>query len=47
MTNLTEARKASKLDRFIRERKGEEGDAAALDRTVSSMAPKPVEKPDA
>lgn len=50
MTNLSEARKAGKLAQFIKERKAEQGDAAALDRTVSSMAGKPkhapVEKPE-
>ncbi|HEV2815803.1 MAG TPA: hypothetical protein VGW40_01070 [Allosphingosinicella sp.] len=49
MTSLREARDKGKLDQFIKEREGEQGDAVALDRTVSSMAGKkhkPVEKPD-
>lgn len=48
MTNLREAREQGKLAKFIREREAEKGDAAKLDRTVSSMAPRPVpaEKPE-
>lgn len=51
MKTLREAREQGKLDEFIKEREGEQGDAAALDRTVSSMAGKlpkhrPVEKPE-
>lgn len=48
MTTLRKAREEGKLDRFIKEREAEKGDAAALDRTVSSMAPshKPAEKPE-
>lgn len=49
MTTLREARDKGKLDQFIKERETERGDAAALERTVSSMAGKkhkPAEKPE-
>jgi hypothetical protein len=38
MTTLREARDKGKLDQFIKEREGEKGDAAAVDRTISAMA---------
>ena len=38
MTTLKEARETGKMGKFIKERKGEEGDAAAFDRTLSAMA---------
>lgn len=50
MPSLREARDKGKLEEFIREREGQEGDAAALEKTLGSMAGandgKPVEKPD-
>ena len=49
MTTLREARDKGKIKQFIKEREAEQGDAAALERTVSSMAGKkhkPVEKPE-
>lgn len=49
MTTLREAREQGKLAKFIKERKAEQGDSAALERTVSSMAGKqhkPVERPE-
>lgn len=45
--SLSEARKAGKLDQFMREHEEERGDASALDRTVSSMAGKSSEAPKA
>ena len=42
MKSLREARELGKLEEFIAEREGEAGDAAALDRTVGSMARKPL-----
>lgn len=50
MTTLREAREAGNLAKFIKERQGETGDAAAFDQTLSAMAGtpskhKPVEKP--
>ena len=38
MTTLREARDKGKIEQFIKEREGETGDSAALDRTVSAMA---------
>lgn len=38
MTSLREARDKGKLNEFIKERKGETGDAAAFDQTLSAMA---------
>jgi hypothetical protein len=46
VTTLRDARDKGKLAQFIKEREAEQGDAAALKRTVSSMAGKPVRKPD-
>ena len=43
MTSLREAREKGKLDQFIKEREGEQGDEAALDRTVTTMAGKSSE----
>ena len=45
--NLREAREKGKLERFIKEREAERGDADALDRTLSSMAGKSSEAPKA
>lgn len=47
MTSLREAREKGKVDQFIKEREAEQGDADALDRTVSSMAGKSSEAPQA
>lgn len=47
MTSLKEAREQGKLDQFIKERKAETGDAAAMDQTISSMAGKSSEAPKA
>jgi hypothetical protein len=47
MTTLREARERGALDQFIKERGGEKGDAAAVDRTISSMAGKSSEAPKA
>lgn len=47
MTSLREARDKGRLDQFVEERKTETGDAAALDRAVSSMAGKSSEAPQA
>lgn len=38
MTTLKKAREAGQLEDFIREREGQEGDAAALESTLGSMA---------
>jgi hypothetical protein len=40
VTTLREAREQGKLEQFIHEREAEEGDAAAIARTVNSMAGK-------
>ena len=47
MVTLKVARETGKLDQFIEEREGERGDAAAIDRAVSSMAGKSSEAPPA
>lgn len=47
MTTLKQARDEGKLDEFIKEREAETGDADALDKTVSSMAGKSSEAPQA
>lgn len=45
MTNLREARDKGKIEEFIAEREAEEGDAKALDQTISAMARKSSEVP--
>ena len=45
MTKLREAREKGNLEAFIKEREGQTGDAAAVDRTIGSMAGKPDRKP--
>jgi hypothetical protein len=47
VTTLREAREQGKLAKFIKEREAEQGDRAALDRTVSSMAGRSSEAPPA
>jgi len=47
MTTLREAREQGKLDKFIKEREAETGDAAAVDRVIGSMAGKSSEAPKA
>lgn len=47
MTTLKEARKQGKLDKFIKEHKGEKGDPDAFNRAVKSMARKSSEAPQA
>jgi hypothetical protein len=42
MITLKEARERGKLAKFVKEREGEEGDAGALERTVSAMAGRQV-----
>ena len=47
MTTLREARDQDKLEEFIKEREGQTGDRAAVDRTIGSMAGKSSEAPKA
>lgn len=47
MTNLKQARESGKLGQFIKEHKGEQGDPAAFNRTVASMAQTSPEVPKA
>lgn len=47
MTNLKQARESGKLTQFVKERKGEEGDPDAFNRTVASMAQTSPEAPKA
>jgi len=44
MTTLREAREKGKLNEFIKEREGQAGNAAALEKTIKSMAPKTEKK---
>jgi hypothetical protein len=44
MTSLREAREKGKLDEFIKERESQAGNAAALDKTIRSMAGKSKQK---
>lgn len=37
MTSLTKARETGKLEEFIAEREEQEGDAAAIEKTLGSM----------
>ena len=47
MTNLKQARESGKLDQFVKQHKGEQGDPAAFNQTVASMAQMSPEAPKA
>jgi hypothetical protein len=47
MTNLKQARDSGKLDQFIKEHKGEQGDPAAFNRALAAMAQTSPEAPPA
>ena len=52
MTSLKQARENGKIDQFVKQHKGEQGDPATFNRTVVSMAqtspaaPKASDRPD-
>ena len=47
MISLKQARESGKLDQFIKQHKGEQGDPAAFNRTVALMAQTSPEAPPA
>ena len=47
MTSFKQARESGKINQFVKQHKGEQGDPAAFNRTVASMAQTSPEAPKA